>query len=302
MWALVLSLSFNDSQDDGIAPRMKNKRQTKDKSSRKSHKPSQAERADRHKLYQKAVQDTGFEFEFVDETFKRLRGRTALTLREDFCGTAAMCCEWVGKRKTNRALGVDLDTEVLVWGRDNNLAKLKPAEQRRVTLIEGNVLDVELEPVDLLLAMNFSYQCFKDRATLRRYFERARAGLVDDGVLIMDVFGGYEAQREMTERTEHKKFTYIWDQNRYDPVTGEIRCYIHFSFADGSKMKRAFTYDWRLWSLPELQELLTEAGFKRVTVYWQGTDEDTGEANGVFEPATQGDADPAWICYIAAEK
>ena len=272
------------------------------KASKKSGKPTQAERADRHILYQKAVQDTEFEFEFADATFRRLRGRTAHKLREDFCGTAAMCCEWVKRRRDNHAIGVDLDAAVLDWGRVHNLAELKPAERRRVHLIEGNVLDVALEPVDLLLAMNFSYQCFKDRATLRRYFERARAGLVEDGVMILDVFGGYDAIREMTERTEHKKFTYIWDQHRYDPVTGEILCHIHFSFPDGSKLKKAFTYDWRLWSLPELQEILREAGFQRVTVYWQGTEEGTNEGNGVFEPAEHGDADPAWICFISAEK
>lgn len=272
------------------------------KSAKKSRKPTQAERADRHVLYQKAVQDTGFEFEFVDATFTRLRGRRAHTLREDFCGTAAMCCEWVRRRRDNRALGVDLDADVLAWGREHNLAGLKPGELRRVTLLEGNVLTVEPEPVDLLLAMNFSYQCFKDRATLRRYFERARAGLVEDGVMIMDAFGGYDAYREMTERTEHKKFTYIWDQHRYDPVTGDMTCHIHFAFPDGSKLKNAFTYEWRLWSLPELQELLHEAGFRRVTVYWQGTEEGTNEGNGVFEPAEHGDADPAWICFISAEK
>lgn len=272
------------------------------KSAKKSRKPTQAERADRHVLYQKAVQDTGFEFEFVDATFTRLRGRRAHSLREDFCGTAAMCCEWVRRRRDNRALGVDLDADVLAWGREHNLAGLKPGELRRVTLLEGNVLTVEPGPVDLLLAMNFSYQCFKDRATLRRYFERARAGLVEDGVMIMDAFGGYDAYREMTERTEHKKFTYIWDQHRYDPVTGDMTCHIHFAFPDGSKLKNAFTYEWRLWSLPELQELLHEAGFRRVTVYWQGTEEGTNEGNGVFEPAEHGDADPAWICFISAEK
>lgn len=279
----------------------KNKHPTA-KPSKKSRKPTQAERADRHVLYQKSVQDTGFEFEFVDATFKRLRGRRARRLREDFCGTAAMCCEWVRQHRDNQAVGVDLDPEVLTWGREHNLAALTPAERRRVTLVEGNVLSAELEPVELLLAMNFSYQCFKDRAALRGYFESAYRGLTDDGMLIMDAFGGYDAFREMTERTEHKKFTYIWDQHRYDPVTGEMLCHIHFVFPDGSKLKRAFTYDWRLWTLPELQEILQEAGFRRVTVYWQGTEEGTNEGNGVFEPAEHGDADPAWICFISAEK
>lgn len=281
---------------------MAKKSKSKAVPSRKSRKPTQAERADRHKLYQKAVQDTEFEFEFVDTTFTRLRGRTAHVLREDFCGTANMCCEWVRRRTANRAIGLDLDPEVLDWGLRENVGALKPSEQRRVQLVEGNVLTAELEPADLILAMNFSYQCFKDRATLRRYFERVREGLTDDGVLIMDSFGGYDAFRELRERTEHKRFTYIWEQARYDPVTGEILCHIHFTFPDGSRLKRAFTYDWRLWTLPELQELLYEAGFKRVTVYWQGTDEETGEGNGVFEPTEHGEADPAWICFLSAEK
>jgi hypothetical protein len=66
-------------------------------------------------------------------------------------------------------------------------------------------------------------------------------------------------------------------------------------------MRRAFSYNWRLWTLPEIRELLGEAGFSRVIVYWQGTDEETGEPDGIFKPATVGDADPGWICYLTAE-
>ena len=66
-------------------------------------------------------------------------------------------------------------------------------------------------------------------------------------------------------------------------------------------MEKAFTYEWRLWTLPEIRELLEEAGFGRVTVYWEGTDED-GEGNGEFEPTTRGDADAGWIAYLVAEK
>ncbi len=65
-------------------------------------------------------------------------------------------------------------------------------------------------------------------------------------------------------------------------------------------MKNAFTYNWRLWSLPEVAELLSEAGFKP-TIYWEGTDKN-GDGNGIFEPATKGTADAGWIAYIVAEK
>ena len=90
----------------------------------KPKKPRKADTADKYELYEKSVQSTEFEYEFIDENFKRIRGRTAKTLREDFCGTAQMCCEWVRGRKENRAVGVDFDPEVLAWSRDHHLAAL----------------------------------------------------------------------------------------------------------------------------------------------------------------------------------
>ena len=261
-----------------------------------------AQMADRHVLYEESVQNTDTEFEFVDGVFEKIRGRKALSLREDFCGTASMCCEWVARRAKNTAIGVDLDEAVLAWGVANNLAKLKAKQKSRITLLQENVLTVNPGPVDLTLAMNFSYQIFKDRETLRSYFQNVYKGLGGEGVFVIDAFGGYDAFRELKEKTKHDGFTYVWDQASYNPINGDIVCHIHFHFPDKSRMKKAFTYEWRLWTLPELQELLAEAGFKNITVYWQGTDEETGEGNGEFEPATVGDADPGWISFISAEK
>ena len=125
--------------------------------------------------------------------------------------------------------------------------------------------------------------------------------LKDDGIFFLDAFGGYEAFEEMKEKTKQDGFSYIWHQAKYYPVTGEILCHIHFKFPDGSKMKKAFTYDWRLWTLPEILELLAEAGFRKSTVYWEGTDED-GDGDGVFTPDEKGEADAGWIAYLVAEK
>ena len=80
-----------------------------------------------------------------------------------------------------------------------------------------------------------------------------------------------------------------------------MECFIHFRFPDGSKLKKAFSYSWRLYTAPELRDMLLEAGFRDVTVYWEGEDED-GEGNGVFTPNEKGEADLAWIAYIVAEK
>lgn len=264
-------------------------------------KPKQADLADRHALYQEAVQDVEAEIEFVDETFQEVRGRKAKLLREDFCGTANTACEWVRRRRSNRAIGVDLDTEVLEWGREHNVKALSPAEQKRIELIEGNVLDTAAEPADIVLAMNFSYFLFRKRDELREYFRAVRRNLKKDGLLIMDCYGGYDAPKELTEPRDCGKFTYIWDQAEFNPITNGMVCHIHFKFPDKSRLKKAFSYHWRLWSLPEITEVLEEAGFSQSDVYWEGTDEETGEGDGIYEPATVGDADPGWICYIVAQ-
>lgn len=267
----------------------------------KKKRDNMASKADRHELYEDSVQCVEAEIDFVDETFKELRKRKARVLREDFGGTANTSCEWVRRRKHNRAIAVDLDPEVQAWGRKHHVAKLHKAKDR-VTLLNENVLDVKTEPADIVLAMNFSYWLFKERDQLRRYFENVREGLVEDGIFFLDAYGGSEAFKEMRERTKYDDFTYVWDQASYNPITGDMLCKIHFNFPDGSRMKNAFTYDWRLWTLPEVREILVEAGFQRVTVYWQGDDEDSDEGNGVFEPTEYGEADEAWIVYITAEK
>ena len=262
----------------------------------------QADQADRHILYERAVQCVESEIDMVDETFLKLRGRQARTLREDFCGTANTSCEWVRRRADNLAWGVDLDEEVLGWGKKNNLGSLTDEAMDRIQLLHADVLNVDTPAMDVVLAMNFSYWIFRTREALRGYFSRIRECLVDDGVLFLDFYGGYETMREMEEETDHDDFIYIWDQNRYNPITGDMNCQIHFKFPDGSQMKQAFTYDWRLWTLPEVQELLEEAGFSRVLVHWEGTDEKTQEGDGVFTATQIGEADAAFICYLSAEK
>lgn len=260
-----------------------------------------AQRADRHELYEASVQDVETECDFITETFRELRGRNPVTFREDFCGTASACCEWVKRGTRQQAFGVDIDASVLQWGRQHRLNGLTEDQRHRVTLVEGNVMTAATPAVDVVGAFNFSYFIFKRREQLREYFTAVKRSLGPDGVFFLDAFGGYEAFEEMKEKTKHDGFTYVWDQARYYPVTGELLCHIHFRFPDGSKLKKAFTYDWRLWTLPEIREVLGEAGFGKSTVYWEGTDDD-GDGNGEFAPEEHGEADAGWIAYIVAEQ
>lgn len=297
-------------------PEIKPSRKSAKKS--RANKPSMAELADRHCCYEASVQCVEAEIDFVTETFKSIRNRPLRLLREDFCGTANTSCEFVARHKDNRAIGVDLDEPTLQWGCEHKIAALKPSARDRVELRNENVLTVQTPPVDAILAMNFSYFIFQQRDLLRSYFETCRAALKDDGVLFLDCYGGHESYSETTDKrqiagdgepatiapgVESKNgFVYVWDQHKYNPITGEMICRIHFQFPDKSKIKNAFIYTWRMWTLPELREILSEAGFRQVDVYWEGTDEDTGEGNGVYTPTLAGEADPAWVAYIVAQK
>jgi SAM-dependent methyltransferase len=261
--------------------------------------------ADRHRLYEQSVQCPEAEVDFIDQTYRRLRARSARRLREDFCGTASVCCEWVTRRKTNRAIGVDIDRDVLDWGRAHNLQRLSGGQAGRVRLVEGDVLNADTGAQDVICAMNFSYWLLKERAALLRYFRRVRRDLKDDGVFFLDAYGGYDSYRVITEERPIEgtdgDFTYVWEQERYEPISGRLVCHIHFGFPDGSRLDRAFSYDWRLWSLPEIRELLAEAGFRRVICYWQGWDEN-GDPDGIFVPVEEGEPDAGWIAYLTAEK
>jgi len=271
---------------------------------KKKNRPTLAEKADIHELYELSVQCSEAEVDFVADTYRELRAKPARLLREDFCGTANVCCEWVRRHKHNRAIGVDLDKSVLQWGKTNNLSRLKDAERKRIELINADVLRVETESPDIVSAMNFSYWLFKDRNMLKTYFERVHRSLKKDGIFFLDFYGGYDSFHEVEEEreieTDQGSFTYIWEQAEFNPISHDLTCYIHFAFEDGSRLDQAFAYHWRLWTLPEIQDLLHETGFE-VTVYWQGWDED-GEPDGEFYPATEADADAGWIAYIAAEK
>jgi SAM-dependent methyltransferase len=260
-----------------------------------------AEKADIHDLYEQSVQAVDVEVEFLRDTYRALRGRDALSLREDFCGTASLACEWVRTGPRRHAIGVDTDANVLAWGRKNRVARLPESARTRVKLLNDDVRSVSTQLVDIVGAFNFSYFCFKTRDEMRNYFTRVRQALNPEGIFFLDAFGGPDASDLVKERTKLDGFTYIWEQAEFEPVTSRILCHIHFKFSDGSKIQRAFTYDWRLWTLPELRELLAEAGFSKARVYWEG-DDGEGGGNGEFKEHATGEADPAWIAYIVAEK
>ena len=282
-------------------------KKTKSKKGKKGGKKTLADKADRHVLYQKSVQSPEADLEFFVKTYKEIRGKKPQILREDFCGTAHISSTWVKGGKKRRAIGVDLDKATLDWGRKHNLAKLTEDQRARVELIQGNVLEPHGDQADMTCAMNFSYGVFKTRPELRRYFEVVYDRLAGDGVFFTELYGGTEAVVEVVDRREHDDFTYVWQQAKFNPITHETLCHIHFEFPDKSKIKKAFTYDWRLWTIPEIRELLHDVGFKSVRVFWEAVEEaDDGsgdmEGAGEYYPTEEEENQESWLVYLVAEK
>lgn len=263
---------------------------------------SLAEVADKYHLYQLAVQSTEPEHEFIDSTFKAVRGRRARSMREDFSGTALSSVEWVKRSAKNTAVAVDLDPEVLAWGQANNVSDLSKSQQKRIQLCHDDVLKVKTAPVDVVQALNFSYWLFQERATMLKYFRKVRKALVDDGLFFLDAFGGYDAHRNQEEPRDCEAFTYIWEQAEHNPVTGSMQCYIHFELPDGSRIDRAFSYPWRIWGAKEIREVLADAGFSRSTLYLQAFDEETDEPIDEYVATNEAEDWACWIGYIVAER
>jgi hypothetical protein len=272
---------------------------------KKQNKQPLADKADKFDCYQQSVQEPEHEIDIFDQAFREAYNRKALKLREDFCGTFAVCCYWVESDSKRSAWGVDLCEETLQWGKNNNLNKLKEKDSRRVTLMEQDVRERSTPQVDVLAAQNFSFWIFKTREEVLEYFKVAYANLAAEGVIVMDMMGGRDCYDSdlVDKRTIVKGkngFKYHWEQAYFNPVNSHCKFYIHFKFADGSKIKKAFQYDWRFWTIPEVRELLMEAGFKDTVVYWEEDTEDDEDAT--WSKVDEAPNDYSWLCYVVGIK
>jgi SAM-dependent methyltransferase len=243
------------------------------------------------------VQDAPFEADLVEELVRR-GGRAPRRLREDFSGTALFAAEWVRRGPARTALAVDLDPRVHAWARRHRLPALGEAAAR-LRLVTADVRAAPGRALDAVVAMNFSYSVLKTREALGGYLAAAARALAPGGVVVLDAFGGYRAQKELVERRRIRGgVTYVWEQLSFDPITHRIRCAISFEGPGRRRLRRAFTYDWRLWSLPELTELLREAGLEP-EVLW---DVAPSAAETDYVPRKTAKAQAGWLAYVVGRR
>lgn len=251
--------------------------------------------ADRHALYQRAVNAPEPCIDFIRDLYHDARGRWPRVLREDFCGTALLAVAWADRGPQHRSVGVDLDPEALAWARRHNLAA-SPAKDR-VELVEADVLEDTPHRADIVCALNFSYYLLTTRRQLVTYFKRARRALLPGGMLVLDSLGGTEALADFCEERDCGDFTYIWAQSGFNPLDHTSECTISFAFPDGSRIEPAFAYRWRMWTMPEIRDCLAEAGFTRVRIFWETVDEHDAP---VYVETTHEQNQEIWLTYVVA--
>lgn len=275
---------------------------------RRTRAPRRSRLPDRHALYEVAVQGVDWDLDFLERVWGyRNRGREPRTFREDFCSTAALATAWAQRGRERRAWGVDLDPEPLAWARRHRLPYVKEAA-KRVKLVRGDVRAPRRPLVDVACALNFSWWVFHQRTDLVRYLRAARAGLKPRGVLVLNLFGGGDSERPLVERTRKRAaqaadgtevpgFTYIWEHASLSPIDRRLVAHIHFELRDGRRIRKAFTYDWRMYTLPELKEAAEEAGFRDFEVWSEGWDARAKSGNGTLYRRKELDNEDVWIAY-----
>ncbi len=271
------------------------------KSKHRVHKSGTKKIFNKYELYLDAVQSPDTDVEFFRKVHQELRKKDPRIFREDFCGTFAMCAEWVKLHPKNISYGLDLDPEPLAYGRAHHLSPLTEQQKKRVHPMEQNVMKANVPAADIIAAMNFSYFIFHSRELLKKYFTDVLKGLSSKGLFLVDVFGGSACYDENEEKTKYRKFSYFWHQHGFDPVTAKAKFSIHFQLKDQRKIEDVFTYDWRMWTIPEIREIMEEVGFKKTHVYWEGTNK-KGGGNGVFTRTEKGEECEAWVAYVVGEK
>jgi len=228
--------------------------------------PGIAQRADVQVAYASALQPRPEDdVQFYEKAFTAFTGRPPKTLREDFAGTFRVSIGWAQRGPDCEAHAVDFDGPTLTWGVENYLRNEAEDVQKRVHVMQSDVLELPrpgMPLFDVICGNNYSHFTFKTPQLMETYLRQAYSSLASPGILVLDCYGGPEAHGTSVEEiasyeipisgTETAQFDYIYEQATYDKDTRNQTVKVHFRFEDGSWMKNAFEYDWRVWDVSEL--------------------------------------------------
>ena len=253
------------------------------------------------KLYLQAVQHPENEVFHLSRINKMFRKKPIRFFKEDFCSFAANSCEWLKFHPKSTAVGVDLDERALDFAHKYAQETLTPKLRQRLILLKRNVLASISYRFDLICALNFSYNIFKRREDLKLYFKQTHRSLEKSGLFVLDVMGGFDCLKPHKQvRKISSQLTYTWECLDYNILNAHTHYRINFRHK-GKLFQNVFTYDWRLWSLPELVDLLKETGFNRVEILWE-KENANGQGTGKYYVPQHEENIDVWICYLVAQK
>ncbi|KAK4284222.1 hypothetical protein QN277_001082 [Acacia crassicarpa] len=169
--------------------------------------------------------------------------------------------------------------------------------------------NVSLPARDIVCAFNYSCCCLHKRADLVLYFRQAHSVLsAKGGIFVMNLYGGASSEHKLRLQRRFPNFTYVWEQADFDIIERKTRISLHFHLKKQQrKLRHAFSYSWRLWTLPEIRDCLEEAGFQSVHFWLRQMPDTTGfpktEGFGMgrdlrYEEATSFPQQDAWNAYI----
>lgn len=257
-----------------------------------------------HDLYELCVQSPSHLVPFL----RAVHGHDPRVLGEDFAGTAALSHLWADRDGHARAFAVDLDSEALAFR----------GEHPRVTKRNADVC-AATDPADVIFVGNFSIGYRHTRNDLVAYLAHARSRLNEGGVFVCDTYGGESAFLLGDVHRDHwipddpryaghagKRIRYTWEQRSADPTTGRVTDVLHFRVEKAGVIEQelfdAFVYEWRLWSITELRDAMTDAGFAATEVYAKTADAIDDEGNAYILPIEDGEEelDDSYIVLVAA--
>lgn len=161
--------------------------------------------------------------------------------------------------------------EALLVVADLQLQKKTPQEEQSIgadmvlPLLPTKMENHKLPPRDVICAFNYSCCCLHTRSNMVVYFKHVLSALSKDGgIFIMDIYGGPSSERKLQLKNRYPNFTYTWEQEEVNIVNRKTKISIHFQLKNKQTLRHAFSYSWRLWSLPEINDCLVEAGFQSV--------------------------------------
>jgi predicted RNA methylase len=115
-----------------------------------------------------------------------------------------------------------------------------------------------------------------------------------------------------TQRANAAALLYHWEQAAANPTNNLVTNHIHFELPPRSAfnatsrtrhIRNAFTYHWRLWSIPELRDAMLDAGFARVEIYDRLADGIDADGTTYVAPLRDEDElDDPYVVYIVARR